>query len=289
MTQEVLNSSESKFVDAHVHLSDPEYAEITDKLIEDAAKSNVIALVTNSMNLETSLHGLQLAKKYEGCVYAALGIHPWTVKELAQDELEDVVQLILDHSRDPMTVAIGETGLDPQYIEKAKDKTELQELQHRVFHEMLKTAEKTSLPIIIHSRGTSPQIVDMLPSYRVKKVLLHWFSKPLELLPEIASRNYYVSEGPPTVYSKSAREIIRQVPLENLLTETDGPVRYFGKPFKGKTTMPSYIPMIVEAIAEIKNTRRDDVARQILLNFGNFFNTRPWVTTSIKRQSEDAT
>jgi TatD DNase family protein len=262
-------------VDAHVHLSDPEYAEITDKLIEDAEKSNVIAIVTNSMNLETSLHSLQLAEKYKGRVYAALGIHPWNVKELAQNELEEVVRLILDHSKDSTTVAIGETGLDPQYIEKAKDRTELQELQHKVFHEMLKTAEKTSLPIIIHSRGTSPQIVDILPSYRVKKVLLHWFSRPLELLPQIVSRGYYVSEGPPTVYSKGAREIVRQVPLENLLTETDGPVRYFGRPFKGKTTTPSFIPMIVEAVAEIKNAKKDEVAWQILLNFGNFFNARP--------------
>jgi len=284
----VLTSPESKFVDAHVHLSDPEYAGMTDKLIEDAEKSQVIAIVTNSMNLETSLQSLLLAQKYKGRVYAALGIHPWNVKGMVQNELEDVVQLIIDHSKDSTMVAIGETGLDPQYIEKAKDKTELQELQHRVFHEMLKTAEKTSLPIIIHSRGTSLQIVDMLPSYRVKKVLLHWFSRPVELLPEIASRGYYISEGPPTVYSKGAREIIKEVPLENLLTETDGPVRYFGKPFKGATTTPSYIPMIVEAIAEIKNTKRDDVAQQVLLNFGNFFCIRPNGTTSNKRRREDA-
>jgi len=285
----VLNSSEPKFADAHVHLSDSEYAKMTDRLIEDAERSEVIALVTNSMNLETSMQSLQLAQHYKGRVYAALGIHPWNVKELGPNELENVVQLILNHSRDPATVAIGETGLDPRYIEKAKDETEVRELQHKVFHEMLKTAEKTSLPIIIHSRGISPQIIDMLPSYRVKKVLLHWFSRPIELLPEIASRGYYISEGPPTVYSRGTREIIRQVPLENLLTETDGPVRYFGKPFKGETTTPSYIPVIVEAIAEVKNAKKDDVARQILLNFSNFFNVRPWATTSNKRQREDAT
>jgi len=285
----VLNSSESEFVDVHVHLSDLEYSKITDNLIEDAEKSNVIALVANSMNLGPSLKSLQLAQRYKGRVYAALGIHPWNVKDLKQNELEDVVQLISDYSKDPMMVAIGETGLDPQYIEKAKNKTELQEIQHKVFHEMLKIAEKTSLPMIIHSRGTSPQIIDMLPSYRVKKVLLHWFSRPLELLPEIASRGYYVSEGPPTVYSKGTQEVIRQVPLENLLTETDGPVRYFGRPFKGETTRPSYIPMIVEAIAEIRNAKREEIARQILLNFRNLFNIRPKPTTSNKRQRKDAT
>lgn len=164
--------------------------------------------------------------------------------------------------------------MDPQYIEKARNKTELHELQHKVFHEMLKTAEKTSLPIIVHSRGTTPQIVDMLPSYNVKKVLLHWFSKPLELLPEIASRGYYISEGPPAAYSKSTKDIIKQIPLTNLLTETDGPVHYSGPPFKGKTTTPAYIPIVVKAMAEIKNMRNDDVAQQILHNFTDFFNIK---------------
>ena len=269
------NSADSKFVDAHIHLSDPEYAGMTDSLIEDAKKSSVIALVSNSTDLQTSLLNLQLAQKFRGRVYAALGIHPWDVKELTPNELEDTIKLILDHAKDPETVAIGETGLDPQYIEKAKNKSELQELQHKVFHEMLKTAEKTSLPIIIHSRGTTQQIVEMLPSYNVKKVLLHWFSRPLELLPEIASRGYYISEGPPAAYSKGTKEIIKEIPLANLLTETDGPVRYPGPPFEGKTTTPAHIPIIVEAIAEVKNTKKDETARQILQNFTAFFNIKP--------------
>jgi len=244
---------------------------MTKALLEDAEKSNVAALVSNSMNLQTSMQNLQLAEKHKRRVYAALGIHPWNVKDLTIKELEDTMQLILNHVNDPKTVAIGEVGLDPQYLEKAKNKPELQELQHKVFHEMLKIAEKTSLPTIIHSRGATPQIVEMLPSYNVKKVLLHWFSKPLELLPEIASKGYYISEGPPTAYSKSTKEIIKQIPLENLLTETDGPVRYFGKPFKGKTTTPAFIPIIVEAVAEIKGMKKDEVAVQVYENFVKFF------------------
>jgi TatD DNase family protein len=244
---------------------------MTKKLIEDAKKASVVALVANSMNLQTSQLSLQLAQKHKQHVYAALGIHPWNAKELAPNELEDTVKLILDHTKDPKTVAIGEIGLDPQYIQKVKNKQELQELQHKVFHEMLKTAEKSMLPTIIHSRGATAQIVDLLPSYNVKQVLLHWFSKPLELIPEITNRGYYISEGPPTAYSKATKEIIKDTPLTNLLTETDGPVRYFGPPFKGKTTTPAYIPTIVEAIAEIKHIKKDEAARQIFQNFTKFF------------------
>jgi len=263
-----------KYVDAHVHLSDPEYEGMTEKLIEDATQSNVVALISNSINLQTSLLNLELAKKYTGRVYVALGIHPWNIKELTPNELENTFNLILDHANDKKTVAIGEIGLDYQYLEKAKNKTELRELQHKVFHEMLRVAEKTSLPVIIHSRGTTPQIVEMLPSYNVKRVLLHWFSKPIELISEIASRGYYITEGPPVVYSKSTREIIKKIPLANLLTETDGPVRYFGSQFKGKTTTPAYIPIIVEAIAELKNMRKDVAAQQIFQNFTTLFNIK---------------
>ena len=260
-----------KFVDAHVHLSDPEYEGLTDALMKDAKESKVVALVSNSVNLQTSKLSLKLAQKYQGHVYAALGIHPWNVKNLATNELEETVQLILDHTSDPATVAIGEIGLDPKYLEKAENRAELQELQHRVFHEMLNIAEKTSLPTIIHSRGATPQIVEMLPSYNVKKVLLHFFSQPVELIPEIASRGYYISEGPPTVYSKNTKEIIKQIPLENLLTETDGPVRYLGKPFKDKTTTPAFIPTVVEAMADVKGMKKSEVASQIFKNFAEFF------------------
>jgi TatD DNase family protein len=261
-------------VDAHVHLADPEYKGMIAKLIKDATQSNVVALVANSMNLKTSQLTLKLAEKYKNRVYAALGIHPWNVKELAPNELENTIKLILDYAKDERTIAIGEIGLDPQYLEKAKNKTELQETQHKVFHEMLNLAEKTSLPAIIHSRGATPQIVDMLPSYNVKRVLLHWFSRPLELLPEIVNRGYYITEGPPAAYSKATKEIIKQIPLTNLLTETDGPVSYFGPPFKGKTTTPAFIPTVVESIAEIKNIKKPEVAHQIYQNFTTFFNIK---------------
>lgn len=266
--------AELKFVDAHIHLTDSEYAGMVDELIRDAVKSNVVALVSNSVNLKTSAQSLKLAQKHKELIYTALGIHPWNVNELAPNELEKTVKLILDHAKDKKTVAVGEIGLDPRYLEKAKNKTELQELQHKVFHEMLRTAEKTALPVIIHSRGATMQIVDMLPSYQVKRVMLHWFSQPLELLPEIVSRGYYITEGPPVAYSKGAQEIIKRTPISHLITETDGPVRYMGPPFKGKTTTPAFIPTIVEAIADLKSMKKDEAAHHIHENFIHFFNIK---------------
>jgi len=140
-----------------------------------------------------------------------------------------------------------------------------------VFNEMLHLAERLHLPVIIHSRGTTAQIVEMLPSYNVGKVLLHWFSNPISALARVVENGYYVTEGPPVAYSNGIREVVRKIPLANLLTETDGPVRFFGQPFDGKRTTPVFIPTVVKAIAEIKNMDIAEVAKQIMENFEEFF------------------
>jgi TatD DNase family protein len=161
-------------------------------------------------------------------------------------------------------VAIGEVGLDFKYMN-------IWDKQLKVFNEMLRLAEKLDLPVIIHSRGTTAQIVEMLPSYNLRRVLLHWFSNPISALSKAVERGYYITEGPPTVYSNGIREVVRKAPLTNLLTETDGPVRFFKQPFEGKRTTSAFIPIVVKAIAEIKNMDIADAAEQIIKNFEEFF------------------
>jgi TatD DNase family protein len=253
-----------KLVDAHVHLSDAEYNNHTDELVADAKTSDVKALVSNSMDLKTSIDNLNLAERNPGLVYPALGIHPWNVNVLKENELEDTLKLISDENQKKTVVAIGEIGLDAKY-EKIWDK------QLMVFDKMLRLAETLALPVIIHSRGTTVQIVDMLPSYNLKRVLLHWFSYPLTALSQAVSHGYYITEGPPTAYSLGIREVVANVPLTNLLTETDGPVKYYKPPFNGQMTKPSFIRTVVDAIAEVKKVPVDDVVEQIAKNFELFF------------------
>ena len=254
-----------KLVDAHIHLSDMEYAKYTDELVEDAKNSNVAALVSNSMDLETSIRTLRLAEKYPGIVYAALGIHPWNVNVLKENELEETLKLIADQAQKNTIVAIGEIGLDIKY-ENIWDK------QLMVFNKMLQLAEKLQLPVIIHSRGTTTKIVEMLPSYNLKRVLLHWFSYPLTALSDAVAHGYFITEGPPAMYSSGIREVIEKVPLANLLTETDGPVKYWKPPFNGQLTKPSFIHKVVEAVAEVKRKSFTEVAEQVTRNFEKFFN-----------------
>jgi len=256
-----------RFVDAHIHLADSNYAQNIGEIVEEAKRLSVFALVANSMDLESSRQSLRLAEEYPDHVYAALGIHPWNTKQLKPNEVQDTIDLILRNAENRQrVVAVGEIGLDSSYSGNG----EPTEIQMQVFHSMLSASEKTSLPVIIHSRGTTSQIVSLLPSYKIKKVLLHWFSQPHSLIPTIVDRGYYITEGPPSVFSDGIREVIRRIPLTNLMTETDGPVRFRG-PFKGKLTTPSFIPTVVEAIAQLKGKEKTEVADQIFQNFIDFF------------------
>jgi TatD DNase family protein len=256
-----------KLVDAHIHFSDAEYAEHTDELVADAKRSNVVALVSNSMDLETSIKSLRLSEKYSGMVYPALGIHPWNVNVLKENELEETLKLISEQNQNKSVVAIGEIGLDYKY-------ETIWEKQLMVFDKMLRLAEKLVLPVIIHSRGTTAQIVDMLPSYNLERVLLHWFSHPISALSKAVDHGYFITEGPPVAYSNGIREVVRKVPLSNFLTETDGPVIYRKLPFNGQLTRPSFIRTVVEAVAEVKQIDVADVAEQVARNFEDFFNMK---------------
>ena len=254
-----------KLIDAHVHLSDTEYAGHIDEVIADAKNAGVVALVTNSMDLATCQNDVKISQKYPDLVYPALGIHPWNVNVLKENELEETIDFI---QKQKNTIkAIGEIGLDNKY-------ETIWEKQTMVFDKMLHLAEQLNLPVIIHSRGTTDKIVEILPSYRVKRVLLHWFSYPMSALIKAIDKGYFITEGPPVTYSPGIREVVEKAPITNLLTETDGPVKYWKKPYSGQLTKPSFIQNVVEAVAEIKKMQVQDVAEQVIENFKVFFDVK---------------
>ena len=256
-----------KFVDAHIHLADPEYKGHVDEIVSGAKNADLEALVSNAMDLSTSIETVRLMEKYPNFVYAALGIHPWNVNVLKNGEIEHTIDFICEQYKKKSIVAIGEIGLDCKY-------EEIWDKQLLVFDKMLRLAEKLNLPVIIHSRGTSAFIVDMLPSYNLRRVLMHWFSHPMSALTKAIAHGYYITEGPPVVYSKGIREVVRRTPISNLLTETDGPVIFRKPPFNSQMTRPSFVEAVVDSIAEVKKVSREQVAEQIMRNFQDFFDLK---------------
>jgi len=262
-----LGCRKMKLVDAHVHLSDSQYTGQTDMLVQDAKSSGVVALVSNAMDYLTSIEALNLKKKNPELIYVAMGIHPWNVNVLKEGELDQTLKLIEEQHQKRNIVAIGEIGLDCKY-------ESIWNQQLLIFDKMLRQAEKLELPVIIHSRGTTELVVEMLPSYNLKRVLLHWFSHPMPALATAIKHGYYITEGPPAVYSAGIREVVSNTPLTSLLTETDGPVLFRKNPFCGQITKPSFIREVVYAIADVKKVPAEAAAEQIAKNFEAFFNVK---------------
>jgi len=254
-----------QFADAHIHLADPEYGGLLPYLIETAKKANVSALVSNAMDSETSRKTLALAQEYSGLVYAAVGIHPWNAFSQKETDQEAVSEIATRHRRE--IVAIGEIGLDRIY---AKEEEHFQ-IQSEIFRKMLDLAERTGLPISVHSRGSIQETLEFISTCTVKQVLFHWYSGSIKALKEIISNGYRITVGPSLLYSKHIQEIVKSTPVECILTETDGPVTYRG-PFQGKLTNPEFLPIVVEELAKTIGGKVEDLSCQLMRNFESFFN-----------------
>lgn len=250
------------YVDAHIHLADPAYDQV-EPVLDDAAANSIDYLLSNGMDYQSSLRTVDLSKRYDK-VIAAVGIHPWTATNANTElDLGAFEQLIEDNKE--QVKAIGEIGLDGQYTQDDAKKQQ----QKEVFLFFLALAERKKLPVVIHSRLAINEILEILPSFKLVKVLLHWYSGPSDNLHLIKDRGYKISVGPSILYSKRVAEVARGADLSMTLTETDGPVSYYG-PFKDKPTRPSFVIPVVEELSKIKNKSVEETREIIWSNFHSF-------------------
>lgn len=250
------------YIDAHIHLADPAYDQVA-PVLDDAAASGVAYLLSNSMDYESSLRTVELSMRFDR-VIAAVGIHPWTVMnsnaELDLSKFDSLINENQKHIR-----AIGEIGLDGHYASDDEKKRR----QKEIFQHFLSLAERRSLPVVIHSRLAINEILEILPSFKPAKVLLHWYSGPSENLHLFKDRGYFISVGPSILYSKRIAEVAREADVSIMLTETDGPVSYYG-PFKNRPTRPSFIVDVVKKLSETKHATVEDIKEIVWRNFNSF-------------------
>jgi TatD DNase family protein len=249
------------YVDAHLHLADSDYSGLIEEVLDDAAKNGVDYLLSNGMDYDSSVRTLALADQYKNRVLAAVGLHPWTATNTEGKLSLDIFEKLVEENR-KMITAIGEIGLDGQYSQDEAKKLR----QREVFQFFLRLAERRKLPVIVHSRLAIDEVLNMLPSFTLPKVVLHWYSGPAEYLQQITDQGYLITIGPNILYAKRTVEIARHADLTTILTETDGPVSYFG-PFKGKPTRPAFVIDVVKKIAEIKNENIDQIRNRVWDNF----------------------
>jgi TatD DNase family protein len=227
-------------IDGHAHLD--AIAPI-DPVIERACSVGVSRIIAVGMDLESNKKTLEIAGNYPGCIFPAIGYHPWSIRET---EIENTLLFIEKHIA--RCVALGEVGLD--YKIKVK-----KAVQWDVFSRVLKIARKNEKPVIIHTRFSYERAHRMVVEAGIKKAVFHWYSGPENILSRIIEDGFFVSATPALAFSKAHREAIAKAPLEKILIETDSPVKY-----RYKTSEPADLTETLRQLAQLKGLSEDHAA-----------------------------
>ncbi len=242
-------------IDTHCHLNFDAYDSDRADVVARAIASGVTRIVNPATDADTGAAALALAAAYPG-VYAAVGIHPNSTASYQPADLE----AIGSQARQPKAVAVGEIGLDYYRDWSPKDR------QRAAFEDQLALAAQLKLPVIIHNRQADDDLLAILAAWiptlpeslRTRPGVLHSFSAPRAVADKALELGFYLGFTGPITFrnADSLRAIAATVPLDRLLTETDGPF-LTPHPFRGKRNEPAYITYIAERLAALNNIPDD--------------------------------
>jgi TatD DNase family protein len=251
-------------VDTHAHLSFPEFDKDRPEIIKRALAAGIKQIVSIGTNIEDCKNTLALAKEYE-FIFAAVGIHPHETKTISEETYFQLQNL----AADSRVVAIGEIGLD--FYRNLSPP----EVQIHHFREQLRLARDFSLPVIIHDRNAHNEIIKILQEEKAETIggVIHCFSGDQKMAQKCMDMGFYISIPGTVTYKKSDeyRELVRNLPLERILLETDCPF-LAPHPFRGKRNEPAYLIYTVEIVAQIKGIKKEELATLTTINAKKLFN-----------------
>ena len=252
--------------DSHFHLYDDKYGNEQDEIIKNAYDNNVKYMVDIGLDEETSKIVIDQAKRYKG-LYAAIGMYPEYCND---DELDlSFIERLYNENKE-YVVALGEIGLDYHGEEVNKEN------QKECFIKQIEIANKLNLPICIHNRNADMDMLEILKTHKVKKgFIMHCFSSSLEIAKEVIKFGGYISIAGPVTF-KNARgliDVVKYVPLENLLIETDAPY-LCPEPLRGRRNEPANVRFTAQKIADIKEMPLEKLAQITTENALRMYNIK---------------
>ena len=247
-------------IDVHCHLENEDYNKDRDEVITKC-KKELKAVITSCAHPKHFNLTMDLIKKYRNFVFGAFSIHPIYIKEVTNKEKESYFNL-LRNNKDNI-VAIGETGLDYYWIKEE----EWREKQKELFRDMIRLSKELGKPLVIHARDSYDECTEILEEENAQQVDLHMFGGR-KLLERVLSNQWFISMNAILLKSKNHKKIIRDMPLDKIMLETDSP---WLSPGGGRNT-PLTIKKVAEKIAEIKRVDYKEVWRICGNNAVNFFN-----------------
>ena len=255
----------NKIIDSHCHLNFPQFKDNLDEIINRALDNGVSKMLTISTKL-SEINKLEDISNAYSEVYNSVGVHPHECKNYKDLCLEH----LLKYTDNPKCIGIGESGLDFYYENSPKD------LQIELFKIHIDAARKTALPLIVHTRAADTETIEILQNEMKKgrfSGLIHCFSTSRELAEKAIDLGLYISLSGIITFSKSneLRNIVKELPLNRLLVETDAP--YLApEPYRGKCNEPSYVLHTAKHLANIMNVDMNIIANKTTENFNKLFN-----------------
>jgi TatD DNase family protein len=240
-----------QLIDTHVHLDEIKDSE---EALKRAKGAGLKAIVAVGMGLRSNEATLLLAQSFPGFVCPALGLHPW---RLAEENFTAIYPLL--EKELARCLALGEVGLDFA-IDTPREK------QEEIFSKLLALAAEMDKPVLCHARRAWAECFHLLKFYKIKKAVFHWYSGPIDLLPQIFGEGYLISATPAAAYSQKHQLAIHHAPLTNLLLETDAPEVY-----RGKASEPQDLLVTLQAVSAIKKRPLEEIAEQTYRNAQEFF------------------
>ena len=270
-----------EYFESHAHYDDEKFNIDREKLIEQMYKENVTKIISAGYSLDGSIRGIELSKKYD-FIYTTVGISPNDLNNNYKKEINEIDDILEKYFNDkkslsniekidsldkiPKIVAVGEIGLDYHYNE---DK----DMQKDAFNLQINLANKYNLPIVIHTREAVMDTLEILKNNNVKNVgTFHCCPFNRELVKEALKLGFYISFGGTCTFknAKNAEEIVKMVPDDKFLIETDSP--YLApEPVRGTRNDSRNLKYIVKKIAEFKQESEEAIAKESYENATRLF------------------
>jgi TatD DNase family protein len=239
-----------RLIDSHAHLDDNAFdkdrAAVIAQLYADG-----IGVVTIGSSLASSREAVRLASRHHG-IWATVGVHPHGAKAVTPAVLRELLAL----ANEPKVVAIGEIGLDYYRDLSPRD------VQRRVFAEQLELADRLGLPVAIHNRESTDDLVRILhEAGTTHRGVIHSFLGDFALARTFLNLGFHLGVGGPLTYpaNSALRDAVRRVPLERILLETDCPY-LTPVPHRGKRNEPAYVELVAKAIGELRGVAPEAIA-----------------------------
>lgn len=263
-------------IDTHAHLNFPDFDKDLEQVIKDAQKSGVEKIICVSSNIEDSKKAIEIAKKFPGIISAAVGIHPHDTNPDNQSSVKVQVKELEEVAKSPEVVAIGECGLDfseapPGEKDRSKEK------QLFLFESQIKLAQKLNLPLSVHCRKATKETLEILSKHYLSPEdssgVWHCYSAGKSEIQKVIDLGFYFGIDGNITYDLGLQNVIKNIPLEKIVLETDCPL-LSPIPYRGLRNTPANVRISAEFIAHLLGYSFNEVALTATKNAEKLFSQK---------------